>query len=134
MNARTCRKVKAQTDFVANEDVKRAVYVWNMNSTKAIALCLALAVSAFAQSKPRNSDIENIGSRDINKGTINFYTLDKEIAMGRQLSAEYERNVRLYDNADVNEYVNRLGQNILHNSDAVNIPVTFKIVEATDLD
>jgi predicted Zn-dependent protease len=105
-----------------------------MNSTKAIALCLALAVSAFAQSKPRNSDIENIGTRDINKGQINFYSLDKETAMGRQLSAEFERNVRLYDNADVNEYVNRLGQNILHNSDAINIPVTFKVVEATDLD
>jgi predicted Zn-dependent protease len=105
-----------------------------MNHTKTIAICLALAVSAFAQTRPKNSDIENIGSRDINKGTVNFYSLDKEIAMGRQLAAEVERQVKLVDDPTINEYVNRVGQNILHNSDAMNIPVTFKIVEATDLD
>ena len=65
-----------------------------MNHTKTIAICLALAVSAFAQTRPKNSDIENIGSRDINKGAVNFYSLDKEIAMGRQLAAEVERQVK----------------------------------------
>jgi predicted Zn-dependent protease len=98
--------------------------------------CLAalLAIPAFAQDKPKNSDIENIGTRDINRGSINFYSIDKEIAMGRQLSAEYERTVKLYESADVNEFVNRLGQNIVLNSDARRLPVTFRVVDSSDLD
>ena len=82
-----------------------------MRLTKTFLLFFASAfvITAFAQSKPRNSDIENIGSRDINKGTINFYSLDKEIAMGRQLAAEVERQVKLVDDPTINEYVNRVG-------------------------
>ena len=38
--------------------------------------------------KPKNSDVDDIGARNINKGSVNFYSLDKEIAMGRQLAAE----------------------------------------------
>lgn len=105
-----------------------------MSRLQTLFLASTLAVSAFAQTKPQNSDIENIGSRDINQGSINFVSIDKAIAMGRQLSAKYEGTVKLYDNGDVNEYINRLGQNIVHNSDARNIPFTFKVVEATDLD
>jgi hypothetical protein len=45
--------------------------------------CL-VSVAALGQQRPKNSDIENIGSRDINKGVINFYSLDKEIALGRR--------------------------------------------------
>jgi len=40
------------------------------------------------KNKKKNSDVENIGNRNINKGSINFISLDKEIAMGRQLAAE----------------------------------------------
>src|SRR5689334_11924486 len=47
-----------------------------------------------AKHKNKNSDVENIGNRDINKGSINFFSLDKEIAMGRQLAAEIERQVK----------------------------------------
>src|SRR5262249_10865973 len=52
--------------------------------------------------KPKNSDVDNIGARNINKGSINFYSLDKEIAMGRQLAAEVERQVKLVDDATIN--------------------------------
>jgi hypothetical protein len=48
----------------------------------ALFLASTLAVSAFAQTKSQNSEIENIGSRDINKGSINFFSIEKEIAMG----------------------------------------------------
>jgi len=107
-----------------------------MVPAKLSVACLAalIAIPSFAQDKPKNSDIENIGARDINRGSINFYSIDKEIAMGRQLSAEYERTVKLYENADVNEFVNRLGQNIVLNSDARRLPVTFRVVDSSDLD
>src|SRR4029079_6904281 len=62
----------------------------------------------------------------INKGTINSSSLDKEIAMGRQLAAEIERQVKLIDDPTINEYVNRVGQNLVRNSDAQD-PFTIKV-------
>ncbi len=78
-----------------------------------------------------DADIENIGNRDINDGTFsnwNFTSLEKEIALGRELAAEIERQVRLVDDPVISEYVNRVGQNIVRNSDA-QVPFTFKVVE-----
>jgi beta-barrel assembly-enhancing protease len=82
--------------------------------------------------KPKNCDVDNIGSRDINKGSINFVSLDKEIAMGRQLAGEVERQVKLIDDPTINEYVNRVGQNIVRNSDA-KVPFTIKVVESDEI-
>src|SRR5881394_573043 len=84
------------------------------------------------KSKKKNSDVENIGNRDINKRSINFYSLDKEIAMGRQLAAEVERQVKLVEDPTINEYVNRVGQNLVRNSDA-KVPFTIKVVESDEI-
>jgi hypothetical protein len=70
------------------------------------------AAAVDCKNKPKNCDVDNIGSRNINKGSINFISLDKEIAMGRQLAAEVERQVKLIDDPAINEYVNRVGQNM----------------------
>ncbi len=112
------------------------VYGETMSLRHILIACVAslLAVAAIAQDKPKNADIENIGSRDINKGTINFIAIDKEVAMGRQLSSEYESKVTLEGDADVNEYINRVGQNIVINSDAKLLSVSFKVVQSTDFD
>jgi len=85
-----------------------------------------------AKHKKKNSDVENIGNRDINKGSINFFSLDKEIAMGRQLAAEIERQVKLNEDPTINEYVNRVGQNLVRNSDA-KVPFTIKVVESDEI-
>jgi predicted Zn-dependent protease len=82
--------------------------------------------------KPKNSDIDNIGNRNINKHQINFMSLESEIAMGRQLAAEVEREVKLVDDPMVNEYVNRVGQNLVRNSDA-KVPFTIKVVESDEV-
>jgi len=95
------------------------------------SLIVFLTTSAFAQ-QPRNSDIVNIGNRNVNRGDINFISIEKEVAMGRQLSAEFERQVKLLDDAVVNEYVNRLGQNIALNSDT-KLPMTIKVVESDEV-
>src|SRR5213080_4789539 len=84
------------------------------------------------KSKKKNSDVENIGNRNINKGSINFFSLEKEIQMGRQLAAEIERQVKLVDDPTINEYVNRVGQNIVRNSDA-KVPFTIKVVESDEI-
>src|SRR5262245_37998528 len=88
--------------------------------------------TAKSKSKKKNSDVDNIGNRNINKGSINFISLDKEIAMGRQLAAEIERQVKLIDDPTINEYVNRVGQNLVRNSDA-KVPFTIKVVESDEI-
>ena len=80
----------------------------------------------------KNSDVDNIGNRNINSGSINFSSLEKEIALGRQLSAEIERQVKLIEDPTINEYVNRVGQNLVRNSDA-KVPFTIKVVESDEI-
>src|SRR5215475_163284 len=99
----------------------------------AASVAILLALPVWGQDKPRNSDIENIGRRDVSGGaTQNVYSIDKEIAMGRQLSAEYEKKVKLSNDPELGEYINRLGQNIVLNSDVRNLPVTFRVVESDE--
>src|SRR5262244_766862 len=88
--------------------------------------------AAKTKNKKKNSDVDNIGNRNINKGSINFISLDKEIAMGRQLAAEIERQVKLIEDPTINEYVNRVGQNLVRNSDA-KVPFTIKVVESDEI-
>ncbi len=85
-----------------------------------------------AKKKPKNADVENIGNRDINKHQFNTMSLEKEIAMGRELASEVEREVKLIDDPVVSEYVNRVGQNLVRNSDA-KVPFTIKVVESDEV-
>jgi len=84
------------------------------------------------EKKPKNSDIDNIGNRNINKGSINFMSLEKEVAMGRELAAEVERSVKLVEDPVINEYVNRVGQNLVRNSDA-KVPFQIKVIESDEV-
>lgn len=71
-------------------------------------------------------DVNAIGSRKI--GGMDWYSWDKEIQFGNQLAQQFEKNVKLVDDPVINEYVNRIGQNLVRNSD-VKIPVTIKILD-----
>src|SRR5262245_54973984 len=82
--------------------------------------------------KEKNSDIENIGKRDVNSGQVNFLSLEREIALGRQLAREVEQTSKLVDDRDVAEYVNRIGQNIVRNSDA-KVPFVIKVIESDEI-
>ncbi len=94
-------------------------------------VAILLALAAWGQDKPANSDIENIGRRDVSQ-VATTYSLDKEIALGRQVSAEYEKQVRLSNDPELGEYINHLGQNIVLNSDVRKLPITFKVVESDE--
>ena len=62
-----------------------------------LGVCGRQSSSAKDLAKQKNSDIENIGSRDVNAGQINFMSIAKEIALGRQLAQEVERASKLVD-------------------------------------
>jgi beta-barrel assembly-enhancing protease len=95
-------------------------------------LAAVLAVPGFAKDDKKNSDVDNIGNRNINKGSINFTSLEKEIALGRQLAAEIERQGKLLTDPEINEYVNRIGQNIVRNSDS-KVPFTIKVIDSEEV-
>ena len=99
----------------------------------AVTLTFALAtVSSAEGKKKRNSDIENIGIRDINKRSINFISLDREIALGRELARQVEQESRLVSDPVINDYVNRVGQNLVRNSDA-KLPFTIKVIDSDEI-
>src|ERR1700739_2242524 len=82
---------------------------------------------------PRNSkdDVEAIGNRKVGKSP-NFYSLEKEIALGKQLAQEVERSSKLIDDPVITEYVNRVGQNLVRNSDA-RVPFTIKVIDSDEV-
>jgi len=96
-----------------------------------LAICLSLDAPLVAK-QPKNSDVDDIGSRDINKGSINFISLEKEIALGKQLAQEVERQSKLINDPEITEYVSRVGQNIVKNSDS-KVPFTIKVIDSDEI-
>jgi predicted Zn-dependent protease len=86
----------------------------------------------FADSQKKNSDVDEIGNRNINKGNLNMISIEKEIALGKSLAQEVERSVKLLNDPEINEYVNRVGQNLVRNSDA-KVPFTIKVVDSDEI-
>src|SRR5437899_1668080 len=92
---------------------------------------MTLLFSGLSPAKDKKKDPDQIGNRDVGKG-INFYSIEKEIALGTQLAEEVRRQSKMLDDPIVTEYVNRLGQNLVRNSDA-KVPFRFQIVEGDQL-
>jgi beta-barrel assembly-enhancing protease len=72
-------------------------------------------------------DLTRIGDRNVGAG-LDFYSLDREIEMGRQLSQEIEASARIVSDPVITEYVNRIGQRLVANSDA-HVPFQIKVLE-----
>jgi beta-barrel assembly-enhancing protease len=81
--------------------------------------------------KNQNEDVDAIGSRNPGKG-LDFYSLEHEIALGKQLAQQVERSSKLIDDPVVTEYVNRVGQNLVRNSDA-QVPFTIKVIDSDEV-
>jgi beta-barrel assembly-enhancing protease len=101
------------------------------------SLCLALVlVSVPGYAERKHGDIENIGNRSVS-GRIfgilpNFVSMEKEIALGNQLAAEFEQTARMIEDPVVSEYVDRIGQNIVKHSDA-KVPFHIKVVDTDEV-
>src|SRR5689334_19153845 len=90
-------------------------------------LALGTIATAPSYSKDKKKDPEEIGNRDVGKG-VNFYSIEKEIALGKGLAQDVERQAKIIDDPTIAEYVNRVGQNLVRNSDA-KVPFTIKVIE-----
>jgi predicted Zn-dependent protease len=117
--------------------------------TTALILAFTLASTcAFAQdsdkSKKKSSEKSSskslddknnpalIGKRDINKGSIQFYSIEREVAIGRQLAAEVDRSSKVINDPLVSEYVNRIAQNVVLHSDS-KVPFTIKVIDSQEV-
>ncbi|MGB8886885.1 MAG: M48 family metallopeptidase [Candidatus Korobacteraceae bacterium] len=81
------------------------------------------------------NDIDDIGDRKIGstgKSAGDWYSIDTDIKMGKQYAMMVEQSARMIQDPVVNEYVNRIGQNLVRNSDA-KVPFTIKVIDSDDI-
>jgi len=106
-----------------------------MRTTAPIGLLLFsiyILVPTAGLAAEKYGDIEAIGARNINAGQMNFYSVEREIALGRELAEELESNSRILDDPEINEYINRLGQNLVRSSDA-KVPFVIKVIDSEEV-
>lgn len=77
------------------------------------------------------ADVNAIGNRNVGKG-LDFYSIQHEIELGKQLSQEVEKTAKFINDPVVVEYVNRVGQNLVRNSDA-QVPFTIKVIDSDEV-
>ena len=106
------------------------------SSASLAAFLLAIAMSAptaLAQQQPdkvksgTESDVSAVGNRKVGHGW-DMYSIQREIALGKQLSQEVEKTSKLVDDPVIVAYVNKVGQNLVRNSDA-QVPFTIKVID-----
>ena len=76
-------------------------------------------------------DVNRIGQRGTGHG-VNLYSLEKERALGEAMASALDRVTRFVTDPDINDYIDRLGQKIVRNSDA-EVPFTIKVVDSPTL-
>jgi predicted Zn-dependent protease len=78
----------------------------------------------------KTDDVSAIGNRNVgcSKGLGNWYSLESQVSMGKSFSMQVEQSAKLVTDPVVNEYINRMAQNIVRNSDA-KVPFTVKVLD-----
>ncbi|MBV9406251.1 MAG: M48 family metalloprotease [Acidobacteriaceae bacterium] len=104
----------------------RRLVLLRSSASIVLTLLLALPYTVLA-GDDKEKDPDAIGDRNVS-GKVNFYSLEKEIALGKQLAQQVERQSKVVNDPIVAEYINRIGQNLVRNSDA-KVPFTIKVIE-----
>ena len=74
------------------------------------------------------ANINQIGHRNLCSG-LDFYSLQRQIAMGKQVAQQVEQSSRMIQDPVVVNYINKVGQNLVRNSDA-QVPFTFHVIDS----
>ena len=79
-------------------------------------------------------DIDAVGNRNVGcqRGFGNWYSLERQIAMGKDYSDRVEATSKMVRDPEVTEYINRIGQNLVRNSDSL-VPFTIKVIDSDDI-
>lgn len=96
------------------------------------------AATANAPKETHNkdkNDIDDIGDRKVGqtgKSLGDWYSIDTDVKMGKQYAMMVEASAKMIQDPVITEYVNRVGQNLVRNSDA-KVPFTIKVVDSDDI-
>src|ERR1700722_15195858 len=102
-----------------------------LSASLSFSLAVALTAPGRIYAEDPEKDPDQIGNRNVS-GKVNFYSLEKEIALGKQLASEVERQAKIINDPVISEYVNRVGQNLVRNSDA-KVPFTIKVIDSEEV-
>src|SRR5438034_2551724 len=94
---------------------------------------LLAALFSFTQvlsADNKKNDVDEIGNRKVAHKSI--ISQEKEIGMGKQYSTEIDRSAKIISDPVINEYVNRVAQNVARNSD-LTIPLTVKVIDSPEI-
>src|ERR1022692_3339704 len=79
------------------------------------------------------NDVDAIGNRNVGgRGLGDWYSTDTEIKMGKQYAMMVEQTARMVQDPVITEYVNRIGQNLVRNSDA-KVPFTIRVIDSDEI-
>ena len=105
--------------------------LWSAGLTFLAILTISAPNAICGGGKDPKKDPDEIGNRNVGKG-INFYSLEKEIALGKGLAQQVEHQAKIIQDPVIAEYVNRVGQNLVRNSDA-KVPFTIKVIDSEEV-
>jgi predicted Zn-dependent protease len=91
---------------------------------------MALAATAAYGRDKKKDDPSQIGNRDVGKG-VDFYSPEKEMALGKALAQQVQRQAKMVDDPLLSEYLNRLCQNLARNSDA-KVPLSCAMIDGEE--
>src|SRR6202000_1856300 len=78
-------------------------------------------------------DVNAVGTRNIGaRGVGNWYSTESEIKMGKSYAMQLEKSTKFITDPVVTEYINRIGQNIVKNSDC-KVPFTIKVIDSDEI-
>jgi predicted Zn-dependent protease len=95
-----------------------------------VAMLLSPILLLAGADKDKKKDVDAIGERRVARRSI--ISQEKEIAIGKQYASEIDRQAKMLTDPVVNEFVNRLAQNVARNSD-LTIPLTVKVIDSPEL-
>jgi predicted Zn-dependent protease len=101
------------------------------NAPKQAPAALPTADDSQVKHDGGKTDVDAVGNRNVGcgRGVGNWYTVEGQVARGRVYAQQIESQVKLVNDPVITEYVNRIGQNLVRNSDA-QVPFTIKVIDS----
>ncbi len=85
-----------------------------------------LSTTLTSRADDKKDDVDDIGNRNVAHKSI--ISQEKEIAIGKQYADQIDKQAKILKDPVINEYINRVAQNIARNSD-LKIPLTIKVID-----
>jgi predicted Zn-dependent protease len=127
----TAREIQAEGERDADPADNPPAFSPVSTNSAAPANAAPATAAIQAPNEPDKYNVALIGHRNVGNG-LNFYSLEREIAVGQDLAKQVEQSSKLVTDPEVTDYVNRIGQNLVRNSDS-RVPFTIKVIDSGEI-